>query len=663
MKKSFSTRLLSLVMSVMMTVMLLPALALSASGAAKTPRYLYVGDTTVINNKVVQTTEGASWSYDVSTNTLTLKGGPVITAYENPDRMGVIYCDGSIEIVLEAYTIIESSYANYDYDSMDSSDSLTHMRAGIVASNLKISGDGTLMLVSGCANNSYGIYCNSLELNGSTVNLISADATYESVALSVSQNLSINDTKLDVQSKNANNMSAGIFANNIVINNSEISSDSAKATFSAAIYATNDLSIKDSIVAAFGGEADSCSRGLCADNNLSIDSGNVRASGKECADESTGIFSGNSICLNGGYIAAFGSESNFSEGIFASNGIVIKGGDIHAFASDAVTESDAIFTYGDICIEGGTTFAFTSAENAEYSNAIAACSQCAQSEESKSSGGGTISITGGAVLASVGAQDSNGRKPDKETYSSIWADNGITISDDIRLFGAEEEYTEKIIELRQSKKLGSVRTIANSYIPYGDENLFLGTDKWFSDVHGIDHWAVYPINYAYKNSLMTGISDDIFDPDGYVTRAMLVTILYRLEGKPDTSEAVCVFDDVAPDSYYESAAAWAFENNIVTGVSATKFAPDSKITREQISAIIYRYALYKGYDVSVGENTNILSYNDFTDISEYAIPAIQYTAGSGLMKGKTDSTINPRDFATRAEIATVLYRFIAFNQN
>lgn len=92
------------------------------------------------------------------------------------------------------------------------------------------------------------------------------------------------------------------------------------------------------------------------------------------------------------------------------------------------------------------------------------------------------------------------------------------------------------------------------------------------------------------------------------------------------------------------------------------FAPDSNITREQIAVIMHRYAKYKGYDVSVGESTNIHSYTDFDEISEYAISAMQWAVGSGLMKGKTETTINPKDFATRAEIAAILQRFIESNK-
>ena len=142
---------------------------------------------------------------------------------------------------------------------------------------------------------------------------------------------------------------------------------------------------------------------------------------------------------------------------------------------------------------------------------------------------------------------------------------------------------------------------------------------------------------------------------------MFVTVLYRAEGEPEVNTGM-PFDDVVADSYYANAVIWAEQNEIVKGISETEFAPDMNITREQIAAIMFRNAKYKGYDVTVGENTNILSYTDFEEISEYAIEAMQYAVGSGLMKGKTETTLNPKDNATRAEIAAILQRFIEANK-
>ena len=182
----------------------------------------------------------------------------------------------------------------------------------------------------------------------------------------------------------------------------------------------------------------------------------------------------------------------------------------------------------------------------------------------------------------------------------------------------------------------------------------------FTDVKEND-WFFESVKYVNQNGLMSGTTNTTFAPNEPLTRGMLVTVLYRAEGEPTVDKSI-PFSDVDANAYYANAVIWARQNGIVNGVTENEFAPDDNITREQIAAIMFRYAKYKGYDVSVGENTNILSYTDFDEISEYAISAMQYVVGSGLMKGKTETTINPKDNATRAEIAAILQRFIEANK-
>ena len=181
----------------------------------------------------------------------------------------------------------------------------------------------------------------------------------------------------------------------------------------------------------------------------------------------------------------------------------------------------------------------------------------------------------------------------------------------------------------------------------------------FKDV-AKDDWFYDDVVYVYQNSLMNGVSDDEFEPNSELTRAMLVTILYRNEGEPATNRSI-PFADVEMDSWYANAVSWAKQNGIVNGVTETEFSPDSDITREQIATIMHRYAKYKGYDVESGKNTNILSYNDSDSISDYAKASLQWANGIGLINGKTESTLNPLDNATRAEAATIFYRFVKAN--
>ena len=155
---------------------------------------------------------------------------------------------------------------------------------------------------------------------------------------------------------------------------------------------------------------------------------------------------------------------------------------------------------------------------------------------------------------------------------------------------------------------------------------------------------------------MDGVSDARFAPDGTVTRAQLVTILWRLDGGPAVNYLL-PFTDVAEGEWYTEAVRWAASEGIVNGVSDTEFAPGADVTREQFAAILYRYAQYKGYDVSIGESTNILSFTDFDAVSEYAVSALQWACGEGVITGVTESTLVPQGTATRAQAAAMLQRF------
>ncbi|MDD6213762.1 MAG: S-layer homology domain-containing protein [Firmicutes bacterium] len=178
----------------------------------------------------------------------------------------------------------------------------------------------------------------------------------------------------------------------------------------------------------------------------------------------------------------------------------------------------------------------------------------------------------------------------------------------------------------------------------------------FTDVE-VGSWYEEAVAYAVKNNLFKGVSDTEFAPDSEMTRAMLVTVLYHLENTEEKEETH-YFTDVADDEWYSDAVAWAVKNGIVNGVSETEFAPNDSITREQMAAVLYRYAQYKEQDTSIAEDTNILSYTDADEISEYAIPAIQWMVGAGLMKGETESTVNPQNNSTRAQVATILMRYL-----
>ncbi len=183
---------------------------------------------------------------------------------------------------------------------------------------------------------------------------------------------------------------------------------------------------------------------------------------------------------------------------------------------------------------------------------------------------------------------------------------------------------------------GVVVTLAD-----GDMIKVIENSKDFADVPD-SYWGADAVDFATSRELFNGTSETAFTPDGAMNRAMIVTVLARLEGV-DTSTG---------DTWYDVGRDWAMEAGISDGSNM-----DGTLTREQLATILYRYAQSKGYDVSIGEETNILSYVDALDISEYAIPAMQWACGTGIMEG-ADGRLSPQDEATRVQVATMLMRFI-----
>lgn len=174
----------------------------------------------------------------------------------------------------------------------------------------------------------------------------------------------------------------------------------------------------------------------------------------------------------------------------------------------------------------------------------------------------------------------------------------------------------------------------------------------FADVTEKD-WFYNDVKYVYENGLMNGVGEGLFGPSGTTTRGMIVTILYRLEGEP--SAALAAFQDVASNQWYAKAVGWAADNGIVTGYSSSQFGPNDKITREQMAAILYRYAAYKGYDVS--QRADLSKYEDQGTISSYAVDSMAWANGEGLINGIDADTLNPKGSAIRAQVAAILHRF------
>ena len=208
--------------------------------------------------------------------------------------------------------------------------------------------------------------------------------------------------------------------------------------------------------------------------------------------------------------------------------------------------------------------------------------------------------------------------------------------------------------------IGETTTVKALAVKEGMNNSAIASASYtrgmpFTDVSQSD-WFYNDVYYVYINGIMEGTGATIFNPNLFTTRAMIVTMLYRLENEPAVG-GTNPFGDVTNGKWYTEAIKWAYKNKIVEGYTPTQFGPNDTITREQLAAILYRYAKYKGYDLSAGESTNILSFTDANKVSSYAVTAVQWAVGEGLINGVTPTTLSPKTGATRAQVAAILHRF------
>ena len=203
-----------------------------------------------------------------------------------------------------------------------------------------------------------------------------------------------------------------------------------------------------------------------------------------------------------------------------------------------------------------------------------------------------------------------------------------------------------------TKKITSVKLDANTTV-YAKWTEAPVSGQPFGDVKSAD-WFYNDVKYVYEKGMMAGTAADVFAPNATTTRAMIVTILYRLEGSPAVT-GTSAFVDVPAGQWYTDAVNWAAANQIVKGTSATTFAPNDSITREQMAAILYRYAQYKGYDVT--KKADLSGYSDNGQVSAYAKDALAWANAAKLINGVTNTTLAPQGNATRAQVSAILHRF------
>ena len=336
----------------------------------------------------------------------------------------------------------------------------------------------------------------------------------------------------------------------------------------------------------------------------------------------------NTVTVNDSYAENSGS-GEYSEG----ETVTIKAGERSGYKFSGWTTDDGV--------------QFADSKSAETTFTMPGKAVTVTANWTKSSGGSGGG--GGNVRYTVSFETNGGNDIASKTVTknSVIKEPELPIKDG---FDFEGWYTDKELKTKYdfTEKVTKNFTL---YAKWTEKD----NGEWknpFTDVKEND-WFYGSVKYAYENDLMKGISNTEFAPDSEVTRAMFVTVIYRMENEPQTGK--CAFTDVESGSYYESAVTWANENGIVSGISEDCFAPNEPITREQMAAIIYRYAAFKGYDITTSSNT---SYTDNDDISDYAKDAVIWSAEKSVMTGNTDGSFAPKANTTRAQVASVFMRMV-----
>lgn len=336
----------------------------------------------------------------------------------------------------------------------------------------------------------------------------------------------------------------------------------------------------------------------------------------------------NTVTVNDSYAENSGS-GEYSEG----ETVTIKAGERSGYKFSGWTTDDSVQFADSKSAE--TTFTMPS-------KAVTVTANWTKSSGGNGGGGGNVCYT-----VSFETNGGNDIASKTVTRNSVIKEPETPIKDG---FDFEGWYTDKGLKTKYdfTEKVTKNFTL---YAKWTEKD----NGEWknpFTDVKEKD-WFYDSVKYAYENDLMKGISNTEFAPDSDVTRAMFVTVIYRMENEPQTGK--CAFTDVESGSYYENAVAWANENGIVSGISEECFAPNEPITREQMAAIIYRYAAFKGYDITTSSST---SYTDNDNISDYAKNAVIWAAEKSVMTGNTDGSFAPKANTTRAQVASVFMRMV-----
>ena len=385
--------------------------------------------------------------------------------------------------------------------------------------------------------------------------------------------------------------------------------------------------------------------GFDSNGTLTISGGTVNVWSANTADNQP-LDADGTITISGGTVLAAGGSSGMGMNLSASQACVTfggssmgggnMGGQPGGRASGNSGSSSASITKGStISIKNGSSSVFST-------TALCSASYIFFSSPSLTSGtsytlySGSTSIS--TATAQTGSSQSGGMQPGNGQQPGATQPQQGPSAAPAQDSNANSGNSSGSADTSGSSSAGSTANAASS--------------NRFSDV-STGSWYYDAVQYVYDAGLMSGTGSYVFSPDGATTRGMIVTILYRLEGSPASGSAS--FSDVSSGKYYAQAVAWAAENGIVRGYSTSRFGPENTITREQLAAILYRYAAYKGYDVS--DLASLTSYVDNSLVASYAKTPFAWVVQAGIISGTGANRLSPSAGATRAQVAAMLMRF------
>ena len=402
------------------------------------------------------------------------------------------------------------------------------------------------------------------------------------------------------------------------------------------------MNISGSTISAYTSSGD----GFDSNGTLTISGGTVNVWSASTADNQP-LDADGTITISGGTVLAAGGSSGMGMNLSASQACVtfggsamgggnMGGGQPGGRASGNSGSSSASVTKGStISIKNGSSSAFSTTAlcNASY---IFFSSPSLTSGTSYTLYSGSTSVS--TATAQTGSSQSGGMQPGSNQQPGATQPQPGQSAGPAQAPNANSGNSSGSADTSGSSSAGSAANAAS-----GNRFSDVSTGSWYYDA----------VQYVYDAGLMSGTGSYVFSPDGATTRGMIVTILYRLEGNPSTGSAS--FSDVSSGKYYAQAVAWAAENGIVSGYSASRFGPENAITREQLAAILYRYAAYKGYAVS--DLASLTSYADNSLVASYAKTPFAWAVQAGIITGTGANRLSPSAGATRAQVAAMLMRF------